>query len=266
MSLHCRKILGICITTDPKEKILEYIEKYLDQSDGQTQNPLVIATPNAEQVVFSRQHAAFAGLLNRADVTIPDGIGPVWASRVLPGVPIPGRVSGIDLMRELVRIASDRGVRIGLIGGYHGLAFEAFECLRRKHPKLDGWADDGPELTGEAGEAVRAVRAAYWEDLARKIRQSGTRIVFVGLGAPKQEYVIDMLRRTLTGIRQPVVLMSVGGSFDFIAGRLKRAPVFMRLIGFEWLWRLFQEPWRWRRQTALVTFAILVLKDRFRTR
>ena len=95
----------------------------------------------------------------------------------------------------------------------------------------------------------------------------------MGLGAPKQEEFIERLAREMSlrsraksREKQSLILMSVGGSFDIITGRLKRAPLLIRSIGFEWAWRLAVEPWRWRRQLALVKFIVLVLREKIRTR
>jgi len=128
----------------------------------------------------------------------------------------------------------------------------------------------------------------YYQNLLQKIQKTNTRLVFVGLGAPKQEYFIEKLTMSLrdrsdreaisqNDMRSPrsvasgdlprddkgrgVVLMSVGGAFDMIAGRIPRAPYVVRSMGLEWLWRLVREPWRWRRQRALLKFIWLVIYD-----
>lgn len=236
MSLNSRKILGIHIATDNKETILEEVKKWLVENNGK---PRIIVTPNAEQLVFARQNMRFAGMLNRADVAIPDGF-PV--SRLLH-VP---RIPGVEFMEDLVRLAAKRGDTIGLIGGYGGLAVRALECLKATYPGLRGWAIE-PE-----GYSL--------QQIVQKIRKTNTRFVFVGLGAPKQEYFIARMARESQSI-----YMSVGGAFDMISGTIQRAPVPIRKVGLEWLWRLFQEPWRWKRQLALVKFAVLVIAEKVRT-
>lgn len=265
MSLYCQKILGVYITSSQKKIILEDIRKYLVHGsqfiDKQRRNsikPLVIVTPNPEQIVYAQKDSHFMDILNRADVALPDGIGVVWASGLVHSKQkaensqmIKERIPGVEFMENLVRLAAQRGDRIGLIGGRAGLAVRSFECLRQKNTKLDGWAVE-PE-------------AMDIEKVAEKVRSTDTRMVFVGLGAPKQEYFIETLVNSLKKMeaRQPLVLMAVGGSFDFIAGSFKRAPVFIRSIGFEWAWRLVQEPWRWKRQLAIVKFVWLVLKEKY---
>lgn len=272
MSLSSQKILQVKITIASKELILKEIKKYLIQATHsllsgtpKKTRSFIITTPNPEQIVFAQSHSDFRNILNRADVALPDGIGLLLASRILSGkaqgaklARISERVAGVDFMSDLVTLAAEQRVSIGLIGGFHGLAVKALDCLQASRPKLSGWAIDGPELVGEDFDSMQWPSDEYWVNLARKIRETRTHIVFVGLGAPKQEYAIERL----SGYTDfPVVYMSVGGSFDVIAGGLRRAPLWIRSIGFEWFWRLLQEPWRWRRQLALLHFMFLVLKD-----
>lgn len=216
MSLNTGKILGISITTNSKKEILEYIQKYLSFPQ---EKPLIIVTPNAEQLVYAQRDKHFASILNRADVAIPDGF-PV--ARIL----VVERIPGVEFMEDLVQLAAKRHVPIRLIGGRGGVAVRAFECLREKYPGL--------ETSQHAG------------------------IIFVGLGAPKQEYFIEELRTQNSELKHPLVLMAVGGSFDILSGRIPRAPLFIRSIGFEWAWRLFLEPWRLKRQLSLLKFLWLV--------
>lgn len=255
MRLNKKKILGIGITTNTKKEILEEIEKWLE---NRRHAPRIIVTPNAEQLVRAVEDPAVAEMLNRSDVAIPDGFPVARLLKI-------ARIAGVDFVGDLAQLAARRGVRIGLIGGRSGLAEQALECLIQAHPPLRGWAVDGPELTDRGRGVFEQPTEAYWRDLVAHIRRSGARIVFVGLGAPKQEYLMSRVAALWDkNAGGPLVLMSVGGSFDILAGRLKRAPLFIRTIGFEWLWRLFQEPWRWRRQVALLRFMHLVAFERLR--
>lgn len=235
MSLHAGNILKINIILNPRKTILEYIRKYLKNL---AKKPLVIVTPNPEQIVYAYRDRSFAKILNQADVAIPDGTGLAYFLGV-------ARVPGIEFMEDLVSMAAKEGSRIGLIGGRDGVAVNALECLTNKYPGLRGWAFEPEDIS--------------LEKIVEKIQKTNTRMVFVGLGAPKQEYFIDALRHRLsTGC----ILMSVGGSFDIISGKIQRAPVLIRSIGFEWAWRLFHEPWRFRRQLAIIEFIWLVIKEK----
>lgn len=243
MTLDAVNVLGISVTSSSKKTILEEIEKYLfrpQNSEYRTKKNLIIYTPNVEQIVRAQTDVHFAEVLNRADVALPDSGGVVWASRVLTQRPIATTIPGVEFMEDLVALAAKRRVPIRLIGGGEGVAVKAFECLRRKYPDL--------------------------------IHSDQAQIVFVALGAPKQEYYIEKLRTQNTESRTPRILMAVGGSFDIIAGLTPRAPVafrslrvpfFSRLIGFEWAWRLALQPWRIVRQLALVQFVWLVLKKHY---
>lgn len=252
MGLHAVKILGINITSDSKKTILEELEKRLSNPGKNDSGSVTIVTPNPEQIVYAKRDEQFAGILNRADVAIPDGGGIVWASRVFHPSARIVRIPGVEFMEDLVAMEKKRGVPIALIGGRGGLAVRTLECLQARYPGLQGWTVE-PEK-------------APIEKIAEKIRKTKTRMVFVGLGAPKQEYFIEKLRTQNLRTRTSIILMSVGGSFDIMTGRTPRAPQFMRALGLEWLWRLLREPRRFGRQLALVKFVWLVLMERlFRT-
>lgn len=260
MSLDTVKVLEINITRSPKKEILEFLQKYLESGGKKTEKTLTIVTPNPEQIVYAAADNHFVDLLNRADVAVPDGIGVVWASRVLSTQPVTKVIPGIEFMEDLVDMSSKRGYPVALIGGRYKIAIKAFECLRQKYPHLSGLAMDAPELhigpSGLAGD----FDSAYFDQLAKKLVKNGVRLAFVGLGSPKQEYFIEAVSRKL---KAPIIFMSVGGSFDEIAGRLVRPPQWVNSLGLKWLWRLILEPWRIKRQLALVTFVYRVLKKRY---
>ena len=98
--------------------------------------------------------------------------------------------------------------------------------------------------------------------MIHKIRSTKTRLILVGLGAPKQEYFIENAKCQMLNAKYPLIFMSVGGAFDIIAGRIPRAPLLLRTIGLEWFWRLLREPWRFRRQLSLLNFLWLVVFSR----
>ncbi len=326
--LKSQKILGISITTNSKGEILEYLQKYLLQAQSSSaswrikaQNervkPLLVATPNPEQIVYAQGDLHFAEIVNQADVALPDGIGLAFASRIFSfskletrNSKLTSRIPGVEFMEDLVKIAAKEGYTIGLIGGREGVAVKALECLQSKYSGLRGWADEGPEIKLKTQKSKlktetqnsqnqfleqfnniaieqsgKDITDEYMRQVAERINRTKTQLVFVGLGAPKQEYFIEKLKiqnsKFKTEIQnakdqlQPskgatfkdvysnsLVFMSVGGSFDIITGGTPRAPFVLRTIGVEWLWRLFKEPWRWRRQIALVRFMLLVARER----
>ncbi|MBF7081612.1 WecB/TagA/CpsF family glycosyltransferase [Desulfallas sp. Bu1-1] len=183
-------------------------------------------------------------LVRRADLVTADGEGIVWAGRVA-GTPFPERVTGIDLMLRLVRRAAAEGWRVYLLGSAPGVAGEAAANLQRKYPGLQ-----------VAGTHHGYFKPDEEELVVRQVKQAAPQLLFVALGAPRQELWID---RHVDRIG-PVVAMGVGGSFDVVAGRVARAPRWMQRMKIEWLGRLIREPSRWRRMLVLPKFAWLVLK------
>lgn len=259
MNANAVKILKIFISIQTEKDILKYVEKYLDNP---SQKPLRIVTPNPEQLMIAEADPRFAETLNQADIAIPDGIGIVWAAQKLAPGKITSRITGVDLMGNLVDLVHKRGVGIGLIGGRHGLAVSAFKCLSETREGLAGFGLDGPELEiGEKGLLVKNQdEQVFFEMVLDRIRTKDARIICIGLGAPKQEYFMERLADEL--VRQKIgsgrVLMVVGGAFDMITGRVSRAPKFVQDSGLEWLWRLLHEPWRIVRQLALLRFIMTV--------
>ena len=271
MRLNAVKVLEIRISKDSTEQILEETQKYLEnkskinhQRSKIDLKPLVIVTPNPEQIVAAQTDKRFADILNRADVALPDGVGVVWASRLLNADPLRQTIPGVNFMKQLIKKAAKQGVGIGLIGGRDELAIKAFDCLRQSYPELKGWGQDGPEVAVDNSELIidNSTRTqSYFRKLADQIIKNDTNLVFVGLGAPKQEYFIRAIVHQLSTInyQRPIVLMSVGGAFDEIAGQVATAPPVVVKLGLKWLWRLGNQPWRVRRQTALVRFILLVI-------
>lgn len=259
MKVNAVKILKIFISTQTETEVLKYVEKYLKQP---AVNPLKIVTPNPEQLMLAETDNRFAEILNQADIAIPDGVGIVWAARTLAAGKIRSRITGVDVFTKLVDLAHEKGVGIGLIGGRHGLAISAFKCLSASREGLLGFGLDGPELElGEQGVTVKHQNEqVFFEMVLERIRNKDVRIIFIGLGAPKQEYFMERLAGELErqNIGRGKVLMVVGGAFDMIAGRVARAPKWMQNAGLEWFWRLLLEPWRIIRQLALLRFILTV--------
>ncbi|MFH0749819.1 MAG: WecB/TagA/CpsF family glycosyltransferase [Candidatus Gottesmanbacteria bacterium] len=248
MKLTKKQLLGVNITVNTKKETLSVIEEYIHGgSEAVKKSPFVIATPNPEQLIAGMKDESFRLVLNRADVALPDGVGVVFGLKVLRGVLL-NRISGIDFMSDLVRMANKNNYSIGLVGGKNGTGKKALAELKSSYVNLSGWAIEPEEMNEKK--------------LAKHIADSNTKIVFVGLGAPKQEYFIDVLKKEIIRLQPSafrLILMSVGGSFDMIAGRVPRAPLWMQKGGLEWIYRLFHEPWRWKRQLALIRFFFIII-------
>lgn len=202
-----------------------------------------IVAINPEKIMKAQQDPSLLALLNRADYQIPDGIGVILASR-LKGGNIRQRVTGIDMMLKLCETAAKVGKKVFLYGAKPGVALKAKENLEKMYPGiqicgcLDGYVKD--EATIE-----------------ETINEAAPDIIFVALGSPVQEYWIVNHMDKL----HPKVYQGVGGSFDVISGKIKRAPKLFQKLGLEWLYRLFKEPWRWKRQLILPKFLIKTFKE-----
>jgi N-acetylglucosaminyldiphosphoundecaprenol N-acetyl-beta-D-mannosaminyltransferase len=245
-------ILGVDFTNVEKFKILEYIiTSLINKNDS-----YYIVTPNPEMIVFSRRNNHFLKILNQARIALPDGIGVVLAGKVL-GKPISERIPGADFLEDLCREIAGKPITVGFLGGRSGVAERTVECLVGKYPGLRiGFVG---EEWGEAGFDL--ARKYQVNTVRRKHRHQVVDILFVAFGFPKQEkWMAEHVGKI------PVrVMMGVGGTFDYLSGEVVRAPFILRALGLEWLFRLFVQPWRWRRQIALVEFCLLVLREVIRS-
>jgi N-acetylglucosaminyldiphosphoundecaprenol N-acetyl-beta-D-mannosaminyltransferase len=236
-----RSLLGVEIDTVTLEEAAARVVRFVAQG-GIHQ----VVTLNPEYLFRARTEEDLRDIVRRASLVTADGVGIVWGARVL-GVDIPERVTGIDLMLAVCEEAAARGWRVFLLGGRPGVAEEAAARLGRDFPGLKIGGTHHGYFTAEEEPAV-----------LEKIKKVEPHVLFVGLGAPAQERWIYGSRMDL-GVP---VAMGVGGSFDVLSGKVKRAPVWMRRLGMEWLGRLIYEPWRWRRMLVLPLFVLLVLKER----
>ncbi|KAF3883999.1 WecB/TagA/CpsF family glycosyltransferase [Tolypothrix bouteillei VB521301] len=190
-----------------------------------------ICTVNVAILMMMENNKRLAKIINKAVLIVADGQPIIWTSRWL-SAPLPSRVAGIDLIYELAAVAEQRQLGIYLLGGTTDVIADAAAKLQSKHPRLKISFDNGYFSSQQAAGRAEA------------IRQSGASILFVGMGVPRQEYFLEEHWENL-GVN---LAIGVGGSFDVIAGRKKRAPLWVQEVGLEWLYRLLQEPRRlWRR-------------------
>lgn len=254
-------VLGVPVDLDTQSGVEVWLRSVLTSADAEVCHHLV--TLNPEYVVGAVNDPGFRQALQNADLVTPDGIGIVLAVRWLyPGHSLRAsfdRVTGVEITEMVAEISAAHGVPVYLLGAGPGVADTAAQELRERHPGFllaGAWDGGTPEPDHDA------------ESLAR-IRASGARAVLVAYGAPGQIHWIARNQQALaeSGIR---LVIGVGGAFDFVSGMVRRAPRWVRRIGFEWFYRLLREPWRWRRQLALPRFAWRVAltgaKQRIRTR
>jgi N-acetylglucosaminyldiphosphoundecaprenol N-acetyl-beta-D-mannosaminyltransferase len=208
---------------------------------GQTHR---IVTPNAEITMAGRQDADFRRILNDSTLAIPDGAGLLLAGRLL-GTPLRVQVAGTDLAEQVAALSAAKGYRLFLLGAPPGIADLAAARLVALYPNL--------EIAGtHAGSADPAADA---ETRARLRAAGRIDVILVAFGARKQE---EWIARNQARLSIPLAI-GVGGVFDFWSGRVPRAPLPMRRAGFDWLFRLMVQPWRWRRQLALPRFILTVV-------
>ena len=193
-----------------------------------------VCAANVHMVMEAFDSPDFASIINQADLVTPDGMPLVWSLRAL-GVHHQQRVYGPDLTLHVVKAASEEQVPVGFYGGHPGTLQRMVIALQTSFPQLKVAYQYSPpfrSLTSEEDDAI-----------VNNIMASGARILFVGLGCPKQERWMFAHREKLT-----LVMLGIGAAFDFIGGTKPQSPEWMQRIGLEWLFRFIQEPGRLRRR------------------
>lgn len=202
-----------------------------------------VCTVNPEFIMAARHDPRFAAVLRAADLCVPDGIGVVWAAQ-RQGIQLSERVTGSDGIYRICERAAERGWRVFFLGAADGVAAEAARRLQQLYPGLQ-----------VAGAYSGSPQAEEWPTIADQLQTTCPDILFVAYGHPRQDFWIAQHRHELPA----KVAIGVGGAFDFVAGVTVRAPVWMQQAGIEWLYRLIQQPWRWRRMAVLPLFVLHVL-------
>ena len=203
---------------------------------------------NAVKVANAQKDRKLKDSIINCDIINADGQGIVWASQLLKK-PLPERVAGIDLMEELVKLASDKGYRLFFLGAKEEIVKSVVDIYSKKygHKIIAGYRNGYFKKEDEA-------------NIAQQIADSNADILFVAISSPKKEIFLNTYKHL---IKTPFI-MGVGGSFDVISGFVKRAPKWMQDWGLEWFYRTMQEPRRmWKRYLfGNSTFIYLVLKEK----
>ncbi len=206
--------------------------------------PHQVTTVNPEFVMTAQRDPEFRRVLCEAALSLPDGIGLLLGARLL-GFRLREHVRGTDYVELLADLAVREGYRLFFLGAAEGVAAEAAANLQRRHPGLQ-----------VAGTYSGSPRPAEEEAIVSLIRAAGpVHILLVAYGAPAQD---KWIARNLPRLGVPLAV-GVGGVFDYLSGRVPRAPLWLRQLELEWLYRLLRQPRRWRRQLALPHFALAVL-------
>ncbi len=237
-------ILGVGFDPLDLTAAVSEIERRLD--DGRR---TFVITANPEFVMLARREPDVAALARRADLVLPDGTGAVLASRLL-GERLPGRAPGRLLVDALVPLLARRSLSVFLLGAAPGIAERAAARLRQREPGL--------RIAGSfAGEHDRD------DESVTRVRDASPDVLLVAFGMPRQE---RWIARNLDHLPSVRLAVGVGGVFDQLAGTARVPPAAVHRAGLEWLWRLAQDPSRWRRQRVLPAFAARVLTRRLRGR
>lgn len=202
-----------------------------------------ICTVNPEFIIDAHRDARFAEVLRRADLRVPDGVGVLWAARLL-GAPLRQRVTGSDGVYYISERAAREGWRVYFLGAAPGVAERAAQILSARYAGLQ-----------VAGAFAGSPAETDWPEIHERLLAAQPDILFVAYGHPRQDLWIDAHRDELPA----KVAVGIGGALDFVTGVTRRAPRWVQRLGLEWLHRLIHQPWRWRRMVKLPIFALRVV-------
>ena len=236
------RLLGVPIDPVTQEQAVDRLLTLLEEEGSHH-----VMTPNSEMLVQAHRNPKFSAVLRATSLNLPDSVGLLFMAR-MTGQKFPQRVTGVDTVIQLCRVLREEHP-VYLLGGKDGVAEESAQELRELNPHLR-----------IVGTFAGSPSAAEGSGIIDQINASGAHLLLVAFGSPKQDLWIAEHLKDFSSVR---VAMGVGGTFDFIAGEIKRAPKMFRALGLEWMWRLIQEPKRigriWR---AVVVFPLLCLRYR----
>ena len=239
-------ILGFDVDLLSFEDALQFVHQHLKENKG-----MQIVTINPEMIAIGRKNDEFGRIINDSELIIPDGVGIKLALKI-KGIS-QENIPGIEFSKKLISLCALEGFSIGLLGAKEEVIQKAAENLRKDENNLN----------------ITYIRNGYFSQeeestIAGELKEIAPRVLFVALGAPKQELLISKLKKEMP----ETIFIGVGGSFDVWSGMVKRAPEFYQKIGCEWLYRTVKEPARFKRIfPALPLFLIQViieaLKEKF---
>ncbi len=227
----CSIPVDVVLKTEALERCREFLR------DGKQHQ---VVTVNPEFIVEAQKNSAFREALQKSDLALADGIGVFFAARYLHGLALE-RIPGIEFMLDICMLAEKEHASLFFLGGRENVAQKTAKILQSRFPGL--------QVSGCSEEPGG-------------LSEVDADILFVALGAPKQELWIA---QNLARFPRVKIAMGVGGAFDMLSGKIKRAPRWLRKLGLEWVWRFALEPWRLGRiYRAVCVFPVLVLKEKSR--
>ncbi|EPB8153043.1 WecB/TagA/CpsF family glycosyltransferase [Clostridium perfringens] len=233
-----KELLGYKIFSDNKEELLKAIEN---------KKRVNIISGNPEVLYNGIKNEFLKNSFTKEDaLIIPDGVGTLLAAKI-NGIDITEKIAGIEVMNMLLEEARDKNLKVFLLGAKEDTLIKCEEKIKENY--------DGINIVGSNNGFFDLDNC---DDLIEKINESKADILFVAMGAPRQEVFIEKYKDKLCC----KIFMGVGGSFDVFAGNVNRAPQFMINIGMEWLYRVAKEPWRIKRLGSIPKFLVLSIKER----
>lgn len=232
-------MLGMSFVNSDMETLVKELDNRLERSLN-----TFLVTVNTEIIMYARNDERYATILKEADLITPDGIGIIIGSKIL-GTPIQERLTGFDLMTRLFQLCSAKQYGVYFLGAEPDVIEETVDEVKKQFPSM----------------RISGYHHGYFDSdqsVLENIKSAQPDIVFVGLGVPNQEQWIGKYRHEL----QKGLFIGVGGSFDVLAGKVKRAPLIWQKLNIEWLYRLIQRPSRWKRMIVLPIFILKVIKAR----
>ncbi|RST74222.1 glycosyltransferase [Siminovitchia acidinfaciens] len=233
-------VLGIEFEHTTKTEIIYTLEKRIRDN-----KKTFIVTANPEIVMYAQRDSQYKNIVQSADYILPDGIGIIMGAKLLKN-PLPERIPGFDLMKDLLTIANKEQLRVFFLGARENVLNKAIDNVKHDYP----------------GIQIAGCHHGFFNEedpeVATMVQESNPDIVFVALGFPRQERWI----RNNAHLFQQGIFMGVGGSFDVLSGTVKRAPALWRKLNIEWLYRLIKQPQRWKRMTFLPIFMLKVIFTR----
>lgn len=240
MNLDKVPVLGVSFDNKTKETFLKELMDRIRHN-----KKTFVVTANPEIVMYAKNNADYLSLLNEADYIAADGIGIIKGAKILE-TPIVERVAGFDLLTNLLEKASQQGSRVYFLGAKEDVLQSAVQNVQKKYPSIQIVGSRNGYFDFSDSSIIEAVQATQPD------------MVFVALGFPKQEQWIHQYMTTAS----KGLLMGVGGSFDVLSGKSKRAPKLFIDLNIEWLYRLIKQPTRLKRMMVLPQFLLEVKREK----
>ncbi|MFD1706489.1 WecB/TagA/CpsF family glycosyltransferase [Siminovitchia sediminis] len=234
------EVLGVEFDHTTKTETIQMLTKRL-----KARKKTFVVTANPEIVMYAQRDPEYKKIVQSADYIIPDGIGIIMGAKMLNN-PLPERIPGFELMKDLLDVADREQLKVFFLGAKEQVLHKAINNIQQDYP----------------GIHIAGYHHGFFKgndpDIAKMVQAANPDMVFVALGFPRQEQWISQNSHLFS----KGLFMGVGGSFDVLSGKVKRAPAIWRKLNMEWLYRLIKQPHRWKRMAFLPLFMLKVLRTK----